>query len=287
MSFIGDLFGGGSQQVGTQTTTTEPAAYVKPFLEESVQEAQDLYNTPREFYPNQTFVDFSPTSAEAINRLENRAVMGNPLVGQASNFLSGAIGGNFLNPASNMLMSTAQGDFLNSNPYLEDALAPLRDQVTSQFSKAGRLGSNMNVDAMTRALAPTYARNFAQERANQLNAQRAIGNLAQQDFDNRRSAAAMAPTMAAQDYSDISQLLNAGRVRDAKAAEELAADIQRFNFLENEPQQRLANYISSLRGGQIGSTRTAPVYGNPLGEAIGNLSNAGQAAYLFSRAFKQ
>ena len=285
MSFIGDLFGGGSQQIGQQVVSSEPAAYVKPFLEESVQEAQDLFRTPREYFPNQTFTDFSPTTLEGLNRLETRAMMGNPLVGQAGDFLSGAIGGNFLNPAANMLMSTAQGDFLNSNPYLEESLAPVRDQVTSQFARAGRLGSGANTAAMTRALAPVYAQNFARERANQLNAQRAIGNLAQQDFANRRSAAAMAPGLAAQDYSDIGQLLSAGQARDRKAAEALASEIQRFNFLENEPAQRLSNYITQLRGGTVGSTRTAPIYGDPLGSTLGNIGQAGQAAYFFSKAF--
>jgi len=380
MSFVGDLFGGGSQTVGTQVTTTEPPEYVKPYLEYGISEAKDLYNTPRNYYPGQTYTDFSPTSLEGLNRLETRAMVGNPLVGQASDFTSNAIAGNFLNPAAglyadaagggltnaaipmvtdmaqggsqnaaisaidpiargnfdsstgyNMLMDTARGNFLAApNPFLDAALQPVIDRVQSQYALRGRLGSAANKAAITNALAPIYAQNFENERARQIAAQNTLGgaqasaasllgnfsgsdlnrqanalstlgsisgadlnrqlsatgglgNLAQTDFTNRYNASVMAPQLAAQDYTDIGQLLAAGEARDAKAGEALASDITRFNFFENEPSQRLANYLAMIAGGQVGQNTSRPIYGDPLKNALGNIGTAAQAAFYLSK----
>jgi len=285
MSFLGNLFGGGSKQTGVQTITNAPPAYAKPYLEETLENAQSLYNEPRQFYPNQTYTDFSPTSLSALNAGEARANAGNPLLGNAQNFTNIAMGGGFLNPAAAMLNQTAQGDFLSgNNPYLSSALQPAIDQIQGQFSRAGRLGSGANMSAMTSALAPVYAQNFAQERQNQIAAQNSIGTLAQQDFNNRMTAARMAPEMAGADYNDLDRMLQYGGIRDAKQAEVLADDMQRFNFMENEPQQRLQNYLAAVRGGTFGSEQSRPIYSDPVGQGIGNLANLGSAAYMFNKA---
>lgn len=315
MSFIGDIFGGGSKQIGTQTITQEPADYIKPYLDFGFSEAKDLYNTPMDYYPGQTFTDFSGTTLDALDAIENRARQGNPLVGDASDFFGAAIGGNFLNPATdyfsnvsggdfsgstgyNMLLDTARGDFLNKeNPYLDAALQPAIDRVQSQFARGGRLGSGANTAAITNALAPVYAQNFENERARQIAAQTALGgvqdraasalgNLAQTDFANRFKAAQLAPTMAAQDYADLAQLLNVGSAYDKKANEALMSDIARFNFFQSEPQDRLANFMSMIKGGQVGTQKSFPIYGNPLGETIGNIGDFVQVASRLNDFFK-
>jgi hypothetical protein len=65
------------------------------------------------------------------------------------------------------------------------------------------------------------------------------------------------------DYQDIQQLLNAGQLREGYTGQQLGADIQRFNFLQNQPQQNLQNYMSL-------------VYGNPLGR-VGESTTSGAA----------
>ena len=288
MSFLGDLFGGSSKQTQTATVTNDPPGYLAPSLEFGVEEARKLYDTPLEYFPGQTFVDFAPATQDALNRGEARAMGGNPLLGSAQNFIGATMGGGFQNPAANMLMSTAQGDFLsNSNPFLSAALQPAIDQIQGQFSRAGRLGSGANMAAMTSALAPVYAQNYATARQNQLAAQRAVGNLAQRDFQNRFDAAQIAPQMAAQDYDDISKLAAFGLAREQKTAEQLAEDMARFNFTQNEPQARLSAFLTNVKGGTMPGTGTTsrPVFENPTGTAIGNLANLGQAAFLGSKAF--
>jgi hypothetical protein len=287
MSFLGDIFGGNSKQISTAVTTQEPPAYAKPYLESGLARGEELFNKPREYFAGQTHVDFDPATEEALRVGEARARSGSPLLAGAQDFTSGVMGGGFTNPAIAQLQGTAQGDYLASgNPYLSAAMQPAIDQVQGQFSQAGRLGSGANMAAMTGALAPIYADNYARERQNQLAAQRAIGGYAQNDLQNQFLAAGAAPALAAADYSDISQLASYGQAREGKAGEVLSGDIARHNFLQNEPGERLANFMANTKGGTFGGTNTQPIYGNPTASAIGNVANLGAAANLFSRAFR-
>jgi len=345
MSFIGDMFGGNTRQVGTQVTRTEPPEYAKPYLEFALSEARDLYDTPSEYYGGDTFVPFSDITTEALGGIADRARAGSTLTDSAQDLTAGIMAGNFANPAGNMLQGAASGDLTNAamgyvdpiaggdfsnsaynmlldtasgnflsgnNPYLEDALAPVRDQVQTLFSRGGRLGSGANIDAMTRALAPTYADNFERERARQIDAIKTLGgaqssaqqmlgtysasdlnrqlnalnnfaDVNQTDLANQFRGAMFAPELAAIDYNNLNNLLTVGDAFDRKEGEKLAADIARFNFFEAEPQERLANYLAAVGGGTMGGTKTAPIFGNPTGQAIGNISNLAQAAYLGSK----
>ena len=253
-------------------TKAGPPAYALPYLESGLERAEEVYQRPRQYYPGQTYVDFAPATAAALDLGETRALMGSPLLTGAQNLTSTVMGGGFLNPAAAMLDPTARGDYLASgNPYLSAALEPAIDRVSGQFSGAGRYGSGAHAAAMMGALAPTYAQNYATERQNQLAAQRSIGGLAQQDLANRVAAASAAPGMAQADYGDIGQLAKFGLAREQKTAEALAEDIARFNFVQSEEERRLQNYLSSVRGGTYGSTGTQPIYGDPTSSAISNI----------------
>jgi hypothetical protein len=93
------------------------------------------------------------------------------------------------------------------------------------------------------------------------------GQLAYQNYEQERArqqqAIGAAPQLAATDYQDIQQLLQAGQLREGYQGQQLGADIQRFNFLQNQPQQNLQNYMSL-------------VYGNPLGR-VGQTTASGAA----------
>lgn len=290
MSFIGDLFGGDdTEQVSIAQTSqsSEPPAYAKPFLERVLRESETLFETPSTFFPGQTFIDFSAPTLAALDAGEARAMAGTPLTpATTASVLRGL---DFSNPATDMLMQTARGDYVNQgNPYLDAALQPAIDQIQGQFSQAGRLGSGANLSAMTSALAPVYAQDYARERAMQQQAQTALGGLAQNDMRLQQQAAALAPQAAAFDYDDIGRLAQFGQARELKAAEQLADEMARFDFLQNEPVRRLQNFAGLVRGGTIGgeSSSTQPIYANPTSTGIGNLgtlATAGKAIYdIFS-----
>lgn len=290
MSFIGDLFGGDdTEQVSIAQTnqSSEPPAYAKPFLERVLSESETLFETPSTFFPGQTYIDFSAPTLAALDAGEARAMAGTPLTpATTASVLRGL---DFSNPATDMLMQTARGDYVNEgNPYLDAALQPAIDRIQGQFSQAGRLGSGANVAAMTNALAPIYAQDYARERALQQQAQTALGGLAQGDVRLQQQAAALAPTAAAFDYDDIGRLAQFGQAREVKAAEQLADEMARFDFLQNEPVQRLQNFAGLVRGGTIGgkSTTTQPIFANPTSTGIGNLATLGAAGKFVRDIFR-
>ena len=277
----------GSKQTGVQTTTSAPPDYALPYLEKAMEGAEDIYeNHPQTYYPGQTYTDFSPETMGAITAGEKRAADGSPLLTGAQDFTSNAMGGGYVNPAQAMLQKTAQGDFLSgNNEYLQAAMAPAMDNIKGQFSAGGRLGSGANIAAMTSAMAPVYAQNYARERQNQMAAQGQVGALSQQGFANQMNAARMAPELAAADYGDIDRSMAYGQMRDGKAGEVLTDSINRHNFGQSEPQQRLENYLASVRGGTFGGTKSQPIYSSPFGQGVGNLANAGFAWNMFKKGW--
>ena len=276
MSFIGDLFGGGDDEVTTvaQTSTSEPPAYALPHLTRVLSEGQNLFEQPRSFFPGKTYIDFSAPTLAGLGAGEARAAAGNPLIGQAQGAVSGAM--DFANPATDLLTQTARGDFLNANnPHLAAALQPAIDRVQGMYSRAGRLGSGANLGAVTQAIAPVYAQQFDRERGRQMQAQQMLGDLANQQQRTRMAAATWAPAMAAADYDDINRLGGYGAAREGKAGEALRDQMARHDFLQNEAAQRLAEYAALTRGGTIGSTGTTqtPYFSNPTQQGIANVAD--------------
>ena len=55
-------------------------------------------------------------------------------------------------------------------------------------------------------------------------------------------------------------MLQAGQIREGYTGQQQQADIAKFNFLQNQPQQNLQNYLSL-------------VYGNPLGRVASSTTS--------------
>jgi len=80
----------------------------------------------------------------------------------------------------------------------------------------------------------------------------------------RQQAATLAsPAMASADYQDIQNMLQAGQIREGYQGQQLQGDMAKFNFLQNQPQQNLQNYLSL-------------VYGNPLGRVASSTTSGTQ-----------
>jgi hypothetical protein len=128
--------------------------------------------------------------------------------------------------------------------------------IGSKASLAGRYGSGTMGQLQDRA-----AGQFGQQLAN------TAGTLAYQNYADERArqqqATMAAPQMAQADYQDIQNMLAAGQAREGYTGAQQQADIAKFNFLQNQPQQNLQNYLSL-------------VYGNPLGR-VGQSTQSGSA----------
>jgi hypothetical protein len=234
----------------TTTQSLDPA--ILPYATYGLQQAAGLYQGGGpQYYTGETFVAPSQTTQAGVQALETRALAGNPLNSLAQQQLQGTLG----------------GAYLGGNPFFQGAFAPAAQAAQTQFNQtmgdigskaslAGRYGSGAMGNLQDRA-----SGQYAQALTN------TAGQLAYQNYADERAkqqqAIGMAPQLAATDYQDIQQLLQAGQLREGYTGQQLGADIQRFNFLQNQPQQNLQNYMSL-------------VYGNPLGR-VGSTTASGAA----------
>ena len=231
---------GGSEQTGVQTTTVLPPAYVLPQLAYGANEAQRMYSAGTGFgyYPENTVAGFSPEQQMAMTLQGNRALSGSPITREGQS----------------LGLNTLRGDFLGSNPYFKQAvLDPITDQVQGQFSRAGRLGSGANQNALTRALSTPLMQNYENERQRQNNM---LANV---------------PALANQDYTDYARLAAVGLDRQQQAQRQIEANKSRFDFLQSAPQQRLGTFLGNLNAaaGQ-GQTTNQPLYENTNANALAN-----------------
>ncbi len=259
---------------------------------------------------------FIPQS-QMSNAFNDATIAGNYLSdARASDALNAStIGGSFLSGGNPYLQQAIQ-----------NAAQPTIDAVQSQFSAAGRLGSGANMDVLSRnvgQIAQNMAfANYGDERTRQMQAsnmaigrydaerqrqmQAAAASMAQDEAARQRQmqaaglglgqmeaerqrqmqALGMAPAMAAQDYVDFNVLAGVGDARRQQSQAELQDQINRFNFEQNTPAEKLAKYMALVGGGQFGSTGTdtRPVFSNPLAEGLGLATGAaGLGNMLFGR----
>ncbi len=237
--------GGGDSGGGTSQTTNQLDPTIKPFVKYGLEEAKGLYqsSTP-EYYGGQTYIGPSAQTQTALQAAQNRALMGNPLLPAAQQQQQDVISGAYLqnNPYFNQAMQgAAQGATQNYN----DAIA----QAQSSLSKAGRYGSNVGADIQNRAattLANTLANKYGELAYSNYAAERGMQN----------QAAQYAPTLANADYGDIQQLMNVGKTAEDYQKTALQADIDRFNFEQNKPYQKLSAYLGAAYGAPTGSVST-------------------------------
>ena len=231
------------------TTTSQIDPTIQPYLTYGLQQAQQAYQGGGpQYYGGPTFVSPTTTTQTGLQALEARASLGNPL----------------LQSAQNQLQNTVSGGFLGGNPFFQGAFQPAAQAAQTQFqqtlgdigskaSLAGRYGSGAMGSLQDRATGA-----FGQQLAN------TAGQLAYQNYADERArqqAATMAaPQMAQADYQDIQNMLQAGQIREGYQGQQLQGDIAKFNFLQNQPQQNLQNYLSL-------------VYGNPLGRVASSTTS--------------
>ena len=254
---------------GTQTVYQNLDPSQAPFVKYGLDEAVKLYESGSPMYfPGQTYVGPSEQTQTALDAAQTRALTGNPLVPAAQS----------------QLQSTIEGDYLSAtNPYFANRFATAANaaeqryfdamnQINSQASMAGRYGSNAMGQLQDRAtsqfaksLTDTAGElafnNYAQERARQL------------------AASQLAPLMAEADYSDIDKLLNLGSIAEGYQGAALEDSINRFNFEQGLPQNKLQNFLSAAYGAPMGSMQTSSI---PRGGMQGLLGGALTGAALTS-----
>ena len=255
------FYGGGGGGGQSQTTTSGIDPSMRPYVERGLSEAQKLYETyTPQYFPGQTFVSPSAQTESALQMAEANVGATTPVVNQLLGQQRNVLGGQYLGP----------------NPYLEAALRPGQESASRAFedainktrsnlSTAGRLGSNAQV-----RLEGLAQENLADALVNQ------AGNAAYQNYATERgiqeNTARYIPQLLQSTYAPSSQLLNIGQAREDYSNKALQSDIDRFNFQQNLPYQRLAQFTSTVAGQPL--TTQSTTTGSGGGKIVCTAMNA-------------
>jgi hypothetical protein len=245
------LEGGGGKGGGGESTTQQGIdPMLKPYVQYGLTEAQKLYQSSNpNYYPGQTYVSPSAQTQTALQAQQQRALQGNPLLPAAQQQQQAVIGGQYLanNPFFNQALAGAGG--AATQQYF-DAI----NQAQSGASQAGRYGSGAQENLFNRA-GTTLANTLANK----------AGELAYQNYSTergRQEAAAMgAPQLAMADYADIAQLGKAGQTMEGYQQSALEDSLNRFNFEQNLPQNKLNQFLTQVYGAPQGSQTTQSTSG--------------------------
>lgn len=235
-------YGGTQQQTATSTQMNQMPAYLQPYASQIAQQAQANYLTGGpQYYPGQTISPFSSDTMTALNMLRQQATQPGPLLGNAQTQLNQTLTG----------QGYTQPEFLNAFKAAYNRITP---QANSLFATAGRSGSGLHEAATTEALGNAYASLYNDERARQI------------------QAAALAPGLDQAGYFGANQLLGTGGIQQQQAQDVLNADIARYMYGQNLPQQNLQTYLGNIGGlaGNYGTTITEqPIYRNQAAGMLG------------------
>jgi hypothetical protein len=236
---------------GETTTKTEPWDPQQKRLKYGFQEARNLYDLgPYSYYPGSTVAGFSPEQIGAMEAQSARATYGSPVTAAAQQNATDTLSGAFLG---------------SDNPYrqhmVDNIVGDVSSAVNSQFSGAGRYGSGAHqgvlADQLSKNIGAMDYQRYGDERTNQLRTQ------------------AFAPSLAAQDYQDISALGQVGQQRQQQAQAELGDEVQRFSFEQGAPYDSLQRYMQMING-SYGSTTSQPYYSNTGAGILGGALSGAQ-----------
>jgi hypothetical protein len=196
-------------------------------------------------FPGQTYAGSAPETGQAWQQIAQRAQAGSPV----------------LQGANDLMQRTISGEFLNAEaPGIASIKDKARTAVNSNFAGMGRQGSGAHDAKIAAELAGIDYQNYAAERGIQDAAMR------------------FAPQFAMSDYQDAQMLGSVGKERQADLQNQINAEIDRYNALQQAPINELALY-QNLIGGNLGGTTkgTQPGQsnGNPWLSALGGLGMLG------------
>ena len=261
----------GSQQSGSSTSTQTPPAYMYPYIGTALGQAGNLLATGGpSYYPGQQVAGFSGPQQAAMGAIDKLATTGTNAGNAGMNFDTRLLNGNFSGPQANL---AAMGADRASNPYLDktfqQAAGQVQHQLQSEYGQAGR-----NVSASAPMMGQTldnlatniYGGAYAQDRANALAANQALGN-------EQANALAAAPGLNGMQFGNLGQEMNVGGLVQNQAQRLMDASRGAYDYNQQQPWKDLTDYEALLSGLQPGSSQTNPIMNNPSVNA-GNMATA-------------
>ena len=121
---------GSSPSSITSTQSAEPSDFIRPYLTQAMDYNQDLFESDMpNYFPNATYVGYSPETETSLELARRRAVAGNPLLNQSQTQASSILSGDYLDPTTNPY---TQGLF--------DQMAGEREIMANTMNTAPALG---------------------------------------------------------------------------------------------------------------------------------------------------
>jgi len=237
--------GGGG---GGSTTTSGIDPSIKPYVEYGLEEAKRQYQTPgAAFFPGQTYVSPSEATQTALQAAQTRAMSGSPIQQAAQQEYLSTVQGRGVNPF-------LEGALSGANRRAEEAYTRGVQGIQSNAASAGRYGSNAMGQQVGQAQ-DIFGRNLAEN----------AGQLAYQSAEAERgrqmAAVTGAPAYAQADYMDIQKLLTAGQGQESYQQKALQDAINRYNYEQTLPQQKLQQFTNLFTSVPSGGTSTTTQQG--------------------------
>jgi len=167
-----------------------------------------------------------------------------------SGYRSAATAGSPMIPA---VQQAVMQNLTGTNPLLQQALQPTIAAALNPAQMSGRYGSGYAQKAVAEAVAPLV-------------------------YQAQQAAIQQAPAAREFGFADLQTLAQVGAAREAQEQAELAADIERFQFQEARPAQKLADYLTMVQGGSgaLGGRTITPQYRQPAAGFFGGALSGAQ-----------
>ena len=282
---------GGGKGGGGSTTTVQkadPWAGQQPYLTDIFQTAQQLYNNGQlapDYYPGQTVAGQSQWTQDALTMQADRAQNGSPLIDNASDAMNAITTGEAL--ANNQGLNTLNQLASEDNPYTDELFNRANSQVQasldSNFNRAGRYGSGAHEAASADAAGNLAAQMYASLWDKRADAASTAGQLYNSGIGQQIVAGQTSQQLANQAYTDAAALGEAGAALDDYNQQLINADIDRYNYTQNQALMALQNYNNLIQGSYGGTTTTTgqqDTSGSTLGNVVGGALTGGGLAYM-------
>ena len=256
-----------------------------------------------------TLANQSDWTQQALQMQAQRALNGSASVDGAQASMDAITGGQALqdNQGLNTLNSLATQDWnagntglqaLNGmteavNPYseqlLDRAMGKQSSMINGQFSQAGRYGSGAHENAMASAAENLtndfYSNAYNQQQAaaqaasnaylsglsGQAGAAGNAGTIYNTGIGQQVVAAQTAQQLANQAYTDAAALSEAGGVQDEYNQAVIDADIDRYNYEQQQPLLALQNYNDMIQGSYGGTSTSTASQEKQKSSKLGNV----------------
>ena len=282
---------GGGKGGGGSTTTVQkadPWEGQQPYLQEIFQSAQQLYNNGQmapDYYPGQTVADQSQWTQDALQMQADRAQNGSPLIDNASDAMNAITTGSAL--AGNQGLNTLNQLAGEDNPYTGELFNRANSQVQasldSNFNRAGRYGSGAHEAASADAANNLATQLYSSLWDKRADAATTAGQLYNSGIGQQIVAGQASQQLANQAYTDAAALGEAGAALDDYSQQQINADIDRYNYEQNQALMALQNYNNLIQGTYGGTTTTTGqqnTSGSTLGNVAGGALAGGGLAYM-------